>query len=423
MLPAFERLLKETMGLDAVSIGRSAVERAVRDRLAACDLHDLDAYWTHVCASSSELQELIDAVVVPETWFFRDREAYAALATWAGHERTKPSTTATLRFLSVPCSSGEEPYSIAMTLLGCGLAPGQFRIDAFDISTRAVALAKRAHYGANSFRGDDLQFRDTYFEWVPPSWRLNDVVRTDVHFQQGNLLDPSFLPGADIYDVIFCRNVLIYFDQETQDRAMRVLRRLLKDTGTLFVGSAETGLALSHGFASTRMPLAFAFRKSRAAKSRPAPSSQANQKPPGLSHKKVPTVPITAKSPAPSATAATSKPAAPARAADTSSSLLDLAEAARLADLGRLEDAGKVCAAHVRAHGTSAQACYLLGLIRNAAGAPTDAVQHFRKALYLDPNHYESLAHLTLLLDKQGDVSGAQVLRKRLQRLAPRAEG
>ncbi|HYV31678.1 MAG TPA: methyltransferase, partial [Candidatus Binatia bacterium] len=80
VLADFENLLKETMGLDVASIGSSAIERAVEKRLLACELQETHAYWERVRASEAELQELIEAVVVPETWFFRDREAFAALA-------------------------------------------------------------------------------------------------------------------------------------------------------------------------------------------------------------------------------------------------------------------------------------------------------------------------------------------------------
>jgi chemotaxis protein methyltransferase WspC len=83
ILAEFERLLKRTIGLDSGSIGSSSIERAVRVRLAACELEDVHTYWHRVCESEAELQELIEAVIVPETWFFRDGEAFAALARMA----------------------------------------------------------------------------------------------------------------------------------------------------------------------------------------------------------------------------------------------------------------------------------------------------------------------------------------------------
>src|SRR4029077_16565897 len=112
-----------------------------------------------------------------------------------------------------------------------------------------------------SFRGQDLGFRDRHFDATAEGYRLSETVRRQVRFQQGNLFADDLLPGVAIYDVIFCRNVLIYFDRTTQDRALAVLNRLLHAKGVLFVAPAETGLPSSHGLASTNEPLAFAFRK------------------------------------------------------------------------------------------------------------------------------------------------------------------
>ena len=130
-LGELQNLLKQTMGLDAASIGESAIERAVERRLAACDVEDRDAYLAYVRSSETEFQELIEAVIVPETWFFRDREAFAALArmafeewlrTRAEHMQHMQDTQDMMRLLSLPCSTGEEPYSMAMALLNCRTA-------------------------------------------------------------------------------------------------------------------------------------------------------------------------------------------------------------------------------------------------------------------------------------------------------------
>jgi len=406
-IAAFEQLLKQAMGLEAASVGRSAVERAVQERQLAQGLPDTQAYWEHVRGSPAELQELIEAVVVSETWFFRDREAYAVLARIGHEEWLRRPAPDTLRLLSLPCSTGEEPYSMAMALLDAGVSSACFRIDAVDISTRALARARRAVYGRNSFRGTELAFRERHFVEEPGGYRLEEAVRAPVQLQQGNLLAPDFLPGRAIYDVIFCRNVLIYFDRATQDRAIAVLLRLLKDQGTLFVGPAETGLLLDHQFVSSKLPLAFAFRKPvavtppAAPPRRPAPAAAA---PP----RAIPAAPRRKIAPSPAA------PPRPATAPVASG----LDAASRLADRGHLAEAAKLCEAQLREQGPSAPAFHLLGLIRDAAGNLADAMQCFRKALYLDPGHREALAHLALLLDKQGDAGGAGAMRQRLQRLA-----
>ncbi|MES2569149.1 MAG: protein-glutamate O-methyltransferase CheR, partial [Verrucomicrobiota bacterium] len=226
-----------------------------------CQLPDLEEYWRLVCDSKAELQELIEAVVVPETWFFRDRKAFTALGQIASDQWWPAHPEGVMRLLSLPCSTGEEPFSMAMALQEAGLPLNRFCIDAFDISGHALARARRAIYGKNSFRGDDLAFRERFFEPHEGGHRLCDTVRGQVRFQQGNLLHPDFLAGSERYDVIFCRNVLIYFDRPTQERAITLLTRLLSSEGVVFVGPSESGLLLSQKYVSAKIPLAFAFYK------------------------------------------------------------------------------------------------------------------------------------------------------------------
>jgi chemotaxis protein methyltransferase WspC len=388
-----ESLLKQAIGLDAASIGVSAVERAVQLRVSACRLVGAEDYLRIVRSSPSELQALIEAVVVSETWFFRDREAFAALARMAWDQTLGRPAEQPLRLLSLPCSTGEEPYSMAMALLDRGLAPPRFRIDAIDISAQVLTHAARAVYRRNSFRGAELEFRARHFEPGEDGYRLGEAARRQVLFRQGNLLADDLLQGAAPYDFIFCRNLLIYFDRATQDRAVDALRGLLAAGGTIFVGPSETGLLLDHGFVSARVPLAFAFRKQSA----------------------VPRV----SAPVPLPRARAVRATAPSRKAPVASAKIDatLDDASRLADQGHLADAAKACEEHLRRHGASAPAFHLLGLIRAAAGSTKEAEQYYRKALYLDSHHRDTLAHLALLLDKEGDAAGAQVLRERLARL------
>ena len=413
----FEGLLKQSMGLDAASIGSSAIAHAVQARMAACGLRDSPAYLELVRASTNELQELIEAVVVPETWFFRDREAFAALARIAAEEWLRTHTSGVMRLLSLPCSSGEEPYSMAMALLGTGFPASLFHIDAVDISTRVLTHAKRAVYGKNSFRGDPLDFRDRYFETTAHGYRLNDTVRQQVSFHHANLFSSNFLPGTEIYDFIFCRNLLIYFDRATQDSAVRVLQRLLNAQGVLFVGPSETGLLLSHDFASAKVPLAFAFRKMDVA----AHASAAASARPARPVMRPPVAPPVAKktSPPPRLQNATSV-ASPRLGTPPTKQDGGMEKAINLADQGRLAEAEKACEVHLRSHGPSTQVFYLLGLIRDASGNLPEAAQYYRKALYLDPNHLECLTQLAFLLEKQGDDRGAQVLRNRVSRVEPK---
>ena len=227
LVDEFSGLLKRKMGLDSRSIGAAAVERAVRHRMSATGVDDERDYLMRVQASPAEMQLLIESVVVPETWFFRYPESQQAMAQLAC-ERLFGAGAAderVLRVLSLPCSSGEEPYSIAMALLDAGVPASRFQIDALDISERVVQFARRGLYGRNSFRGDALDYRDRYFTETGDGHQLSAQVMEQVRFQSGNLFDAGLLAHAPAYDFVFCRNLLIYFDQATQERAVQVLRR------------------------------------------------------------------------------------------------------------------------------------------------------------------------------------------------------
>jgi chemotaxis protein methyltransferase WspC len=397
-----EALLKEAMGLHAASIGSTSVERAVRVRLAGCGAATMDEYWERLRNSRSELQELIEVVVVPETWFSRDREAFAELSRVACEEWRPNRPAAIRRLLSVPCSTGEEPYSMAMAMLDADFSPERFVIDAVDISERSLAQARHGVYGKNSFRGSDLAFRERYFEPVGDGHRVNDTVRRAVRFKHGNVLADDFLAGVEPYDAIFCRNLLIYFDDATQDRTIATLRKILADHGLLFVGPAEASTLIDHDLVSAKVPLAFAFRKAPPRSAAPrAHTAAAPAKPNPQKTRKTQAAPQMQPQPPPK----------PAAAPDR------LEDAFALADQGRLTEAAALCEEQMRAHGPSASAFYLMGLICSADGRLMAADRCYRKALYLDQNHHDALVHLALLLEQQGDAKAAKLLRNRAQKL------
>jgi chemotaxis protein methyltransferase WspC len=402
-------LLKESLGLDVSSIGRPAVERAVTSRMSACAVADIAEYRAFVQTSRTELQALIEAVVVPETWFFRDREAFSVLARAAVDERGARGGQV-IRILSVPSSTGEEPYSIAMALLDAGLAADAFRVDAIDVSAEVLARATRARYGRNSFRGRDLDYRDRHFHPVDGEHQIAEQVRSQVIFRQGNLFSLDILVGETTYDAIFCRNLMIYFDRATQDRAVRTLERRLVPNGLLFVAPSEAGIVLNHPFTPLKVRLAFAFRKGELGK-RPRA-----QRPELSAVRRLRVAPPLL------ASRASARPvdsgAVSTEAADT---LLD--EAARLANEGHIAEAAARCELHLRRHAPSVRAFYLLGMMRDAAGSPAEAAAWYRKALYLDPHHHEVLMHLALVVEQLGEHAEGRRLRERAARSKPAASG
>jgi chemotaxis protein methyltransferase WspC len=384
------QILRETIGLDAESIGQVAFERAVADRQAACGLTDAQAYCAHLRSSKDELQALIEGVVVPETWFFRDPGAFDALSSVVRHGAL-PMATEPLRLLSVPSATGEEPYSMAMALLDAGVPSARFHVDAMDVSRLALERAAAAVYGRNSFRGAGVPGRDHHFEMAPGGRLVCQRVRRQVRFRHGNLLACPFVPGRDRFDIIFCRNLLIYFDRPTQDRAIEYLSALLRPEGLLFVGSSEGGLALSHGYVSAKLPMAFAFRRPQV--SRPVRPSAWRALPA-----------VVAARPRPA-----DAPPAPVG--------VSLDAARTLVAQSRFDEAAARCHEHLRVHGPSAAAYCLLGGVHDAAGKVDEAEACYRRALYLDPRHEEAVTQLALLVERRGAAEEAQVLWNRARRL------
>ena len=383
-----ERIICERTGLDPAAIGSGTIERAVQARLSALGPGVSGNYAGLVERSRAEWLELLELVVVAETWFYRDREPFEAMVRLAREEWLPAHPTGRMRILSVPCASGEEPYSAVMALLEGGLPLARFGVDAADISQRAIARARRAMYGRNSFRGNQLDFRRQHFRQNGEGYSLDALVRDAVTFFEGNLLDQDFLAGQQ-YDFVFCRNLLMYFDPASRSRALNAVHRLLGPGGILLVGAAEQSLAIEHGFVSANLPNAFAYRKRAAARrdwmmevERPRSSGR------GV-------------------------PGANETPAYRNGTALDVAR--KLADSGKLQEARTVCEAHLRNDSTSVQGWYLLGLLREAV-TDASAIECYRRALYLDPNHYGSLIQMALRSEKDGDLSRARRFRDRAQR-------
>jgi chemotaxis protein methyltransferase WspC len=408
-----EKMLREKMGLDAASIGSGSIQRVIRLRMKGLGISDATAYRELLTRSRAEWDELVEAVVVTETWFFRDPEAFGVVVGAA--RASVPGSM--LRVLTIPCSSGEEPYSLALALRDADVPAERVRIDAVDISSRALARARSGVYNKNSFRGKDLGYRQRYFRTTKEGFVLQPELRNSVKFIEGNLLNSDFAPGQHKYDFIFCRNLLIYFDRSTQQRALEKLDALLAPSGILFVGPAEQPLAMEYGFVSANYSKAFACRRAGAArhlqekvKSWEMPSPL----PILVSHvSELPAVAHSATRTGQSATR-TGPEARPTEELPTA----DLETARRLADSGRLQEAATICERHLESDGDSAQGWYLLGLIRDASG-DSGAVDCYRKALYLKPDHYETLLQMAMWLQKNGDSARARTFKARAERAKP----
>jgi chemotaxis protein methyltransferase WspC len=388
---AIEMTLRQKIGLDANSIGSRTIARAVDQRRTSCQLPDTVAYWHYLQSSPQELNALIEAVVVPETWFFRDREPFVCLSRYVTDEWLHATPFGRLRVLSAPCSTGEEPYSIAMTLLDAGLTAKQFSVDAVDISQRAILKAKQGIYSQRSFRGRELGDKKHYFEEMTNGLKVCSTVRNAVSFKQANLLHSALLVKGK-YHVIFCRNLLIYLDAESRDRVIQTLTHALAPSGLLFVGAAETAQIPTQQYAPLSHSFAFAYRKI---------SSEIGIKPVGKE--------IQAND--------MKMPVSLPRSVVPTSSISNLALARRCADRGQLLEAAQHCETYVSRCRTDAEAYLLLGEIYQGLDRLDAAEQAYQKAIYLNPQALAAMLHLSLLKEERGDRVGAERMRQRAQRL------
>ncbi|MGA7878298.1 MAG: protein-glutamate O-methyltransferase CheR, partial [Desulfoferrobacter sp.] len=259
--PEIEKFLTKTIGLDSASIGPKSVERAVSARMRLVSIQAEAEYLAILQGSKAEQAALIESVVVPETWFFRDQGPFDYLREYVAREWKPSNKNRMFRVLSVPCSTGEEPFSIAITLIEAGLGHEDFSIDAVDISVRSLQAAKSGVYGKNSLREKDDQYVTRYFSRTEKGLQISERMLNSVRFQCGNILDPDFSAGRSPYDVVFCRNLLIYMTQEAKKRILDVLNSILLEGGLFFTGHTETMLIRSYGYSIVKHPRVFACRK------------------------------------------------------------------------------------------------------------------------------------------------------------------
>lgn len=252
-------LLRAHAGLELALLGEKRVEVAAR-RLAATLALEPSALPEALALQPEALQALVEAVMVHETFFFRDEAAFDHLAGQAQAWRARTGASP-LRLLSLGCATGEEAYSAAITLLEAGLPADAFRVEACDISAQAIAQARAGVYRDRAFRSD--RARSAAGRWcapVPGGHRVGEVPRQAVCFHQANLNDPAWRPTYEGVDVIFCRNVLIYFEPLARARLLERMAGWLATGGQLFAGHSEA-TALADGFDPAGPRGSFVYRR------------------------------------------------------------------------------------------------------------------------------------------------------------------
>jgi len=409
-----KNLLKENIGLHADSVGLSSIERAISHRMSHIGLDSESNYYSLLKKDHKEFAELIEEVVVPETWFFRNKAPFEALRECVSNMGYLDSSTATqnpLKILSLPCATGEEPYSIAMSLVNAGLSVRDFHIDGVDVSKRALAKARRAIYGKHSFREDGVDIQDKFFKKTRSGFQVLPEIRNSVSFEKGNIISEGVFLSNEYYDIIFCRNLLIYFQRETQKIVLDKLYLMLKSGGYLFVGHAEAAQVNTKYFEKVDIPKSFSYQKViNGGGEKLIKGAGSVDK---LKEIYDQLVEVTRKDSLLSNKIRSPNTATAPRKKIDVKQRDPLAKVEKLIDQGRYDDATSVCEKVLDIDPENADVYYYLGLISNLCGSHGGAESLLKKAIYLSPNHQKALSLSAMLAEKRGDNENADYFRRR----------
>lgn len=243
---------------------RFVLERRLAPRLRVRGVTSFSDYERIL--DEHELEAMLDVVAVHETYFFREKRQLKAFSTSILEELRKLDRP--IKIWSAGCSTGEEAYTIAMILGEHGLLEDdRVRVIASDLSYRVIESAVKGVYGVSSFRTTEESFKEKYFSEVRPGqWSVNERLRETVQFEQFNLMAltdsrKQALPGDGGFDVIFCRNVLMYFDDDASRETVRSFHSVLGEGGYLLLGHAESLLPLGAGFEPVQIGRELVHRK------------------------------------------------------------------------------------------------------------------------------------------------------------------
>jgi chemotaxis protein methyltransferase CheR len=243
------------------------MERRLGARVEALGLEGFGAYYRYLrydARRRTELEAAIEALATHETYFFREPRQLRAFSEevlpWLERRNAR---TRRLRLWSAGCSSGEEPYTLLMLLEDSGRFAGwEVEVYGTDISRRVLAAARKAEYGPSSLRATPPDKLERHFTPVGPGRvRVKDGLRASAMFGQLNLLEEGMGALVPRMDVIFCRNVMIYFDPPARQRVLRLFHDRLVPGGLLLLGHSENLLNVSADFELVHLRGDLVYRK------------------------------------------------------------------------------------------------------------------------------------------------------------------
>jgi chemotaxis protein methyltransferase CheR len=249
----FAKLIYEESGIYLKSVKITLLSNRLRKRLKALNLNSFNDYYNYIQSlsdRSKEIEALLDVVSTNETYFFRNEKQFEAFQVECLHDIARKKSEKKLRIWSAGCSTGEEPYTIGICIseLAYLFKGWEIEIIASDIATSVLDFARKGDYSGRRIDKVKPEYLQKYFikdSQIPDSFKIKDEIKNLVKFRMLNLFKDSYPVNLDI---IFCRNVMIYFDKEHQRKLLSGFYKSILNNGYLFLGHSETIHSISEDF-------------------------------------------------------------------------------------------------------------------------------------------------------------------------------
>lgn len=262
----FREFFYRKTGISFESTKRYFVDKRLIERIEATECASFRSYFTKLRfeASGEELQHLTNLMTVNETYFFREEYQFQCLVNSILPDITSRKTDGSpIRIWAIPSSSGEEPYSIAIYLLEywAGINDWDIEIISSDIDTRILAEARQGRYSQRSVQHLPEQLLNKYFKRSLDGYQICDDLREAVEFTRVNLSERADTRAYRNFDVIFCRNLLIYFDDVSRKSAAETFYDALNPGGYICLGHSESMSRFSSLYKVRKFPEAIVYQK------------------------------------------------------------------------------------------------------------------------------------------------------------------
>lgn len=246
---------------------QSIFMRRLERRLLTLGMESFHEYYYFLKynqTNSDELRKLMDVITIKETYFFRELDQIKTLVNELLPELRKRKSGETIKIWSAGCATGEEPYTVAMLCLEKGHHLGEARVEIYanDISPEAIQKAKTGIYKQTSFRSTDQAYLQRFFTPLNDgTFTIHDDVKELLNFFCINLQEKNRLTFLPLFDVIFCRNVIIYFDDESKRKVIESFHKKLQLQSHLFLGHSESLINFTHLFKLKHFYHSLAYQK------------------------------------------------------------------------------------------------------------------------------------------------------------------